>query len=179
MDADKRWQLRHKILVFIALQHMWRRIFYSLDGLLGTRTRRGRMVGADESTELWREPLSDVTFLQATQVNERYREPPLVYQCPLGNGKSTWTIYCLNFWLQSRDRILDFKVAMRTSRPGTSTWTRSGTTANGCTSWTPTSDRCKKKCSLDTFTSYVNILNRIIFSRGAWGARIPGNWLAS
>jgi len=47
------------------------------------------MVGADESTELWREPLSDVTFLQATQVNERYREPPLVYQCPLGNGKST------------------------------------------------------------------------------------------
>ena len=29
----------------------------SLDGVLGTRTRGGRMVGADESTELWRQPL--------------------------------------------------------------------------------------------------------------------------
>ena len=26
----------------------------SVDGVLGTRTRGGRMVGADESTELWR-----------------------------------------------------------------------------------------------------------------------------
>ena len=28
----------------------------SIDGVLGTRTRGGRMVGADESTELWRHP---------------------------------------------------------------------------------------------------------------------------
>ena len=27
------------------------------DGVLGTRTRGGRMVGADESTELWRQRL--------------------------------------------------------------------------------------------------------------------------
>ena len=29
----------------------------SVDGVLGTRTRGGRMVGADESTELWRHPI--------------------------------------------------------------------------------------------------------------------------
>ena len=28
----------------------------SVDGVLGTRTRGGRMVGADESTEIWRHP---------------------------------------------------------------------------------------------------------------------------
>ena len=28
----------------------------SVDGVLGTQTRGGRMVGADESTELWRHP---------------------------------------------------------------------------------------------------------------------------
>ena len=28
----------------------------SVDGVLGTQTRRGRMVGKDESTELWRHP---------------------------------------------------------------------------------------------------------------------------
>ena len=28
----------------------------SVDGVLGTRTRGGGMVGADESTELWRHP---------------------------------------------------------------------------------------------------------------------------
>ena len=32
-----------------------------VDGLLGTRTRGSRMVGADESTELWRHP--NVNFL--------------------------------------------------------------------------------------------------------------------
>ena len=30
----------------------------SVDGVLGTRTRSGRMVGADESTELWWHPLA-------------------------------------------------------------------------------------------------------------------------
>ena len=30
----------------------------SIDGVLGTQTRGGRMVGADESVELWRHPLS-------------------------------------------------------------------------------------------------------------------------
>ena len=35
-------------------------IFFSIDGVLGTRTQGGRMVGADESTELWRHP---VTYL--------------------------------------------------------------------------------------------------------------------
>ena len=29
----------------------------SVDGVLGTRTRDGKKVGADESTELWRHPL--------------------------------------------------------------------------------------------------------------------------
>ena len=28
----------------------------SIDGMLGTRTRGGRMEGIDESTELWRHP---------------------------------------------------------------------------------------------------------------------------
>ena len=28
----------------------------SIDGVLGTRTRGGRMVGANESTELWQQP---------------------------------------------------------------------------------------------------------------------------
>ena len=28
----------------------------SIDGVLGTGTRGGRMVGSDESTELWRHP---------------------------------------------------------------------------------------------------------------------------
>ena len=31
-------------------------IYKSIDGVLGTRTRGGRMVGADEFTELWRHP---------------------------------------------------------------------------------------------------------------------------
>ena len=36
----------------------------SFDGVLGTRTRGSRMVGADESTELWRHPyLSSLYFL--------------------------------------------------------------------------------------------------------------------
>ena len=30
------------------------------EGVLGTRTRGGRMVGADESTELWRHPLANI-----------------------------------------------------------------------------------------------------------------------
>ena len=29
----------------------------SVDGVLGTQTQDGRMVGADKSTELWRQPL--------------------------------------------------------------------------------------------------------------------------
>ena len=33
----------------------------SVDGVLGTQTRGGRMVGADESTELWRHPSFKVT----------------------------------------------------------------------------------------------------------------------
>ena len=28
----------------------------SVDGVLGTQTRGGRVVGADESTEIWRHP---------------------------------------------------------------------------------------------------------------------------
>ena len=31
----------------------------SIDGVLGTRTRGGRMEGADESTELWRHPIKN------------------------------------------------------------------------------------------------------------------------
>ena len=31
-------------------------IYKSIDGVLGTRTRGGRMVGTDEFTELWRHP---------------------------------------------------------------------------------------------------------------------------
>ena len=37
----------------------------SIDGVLGTQTRGGRMVGADESTELWRHVIMFP--------NERYR----------------------------------------------------------------------------------------------------------
>ena len=31
--------------------------YKSIDGVLGTQTRGSRMVGADESTELWRRPV--------------------------------------------------------------------------------------------------------------------------
>ena len=34
----------------------------SIDSVLGTRTRRGRMVVADESTELWRHPILFLRF---------------------------------------------------------------------------------------------------------------------
>ena len=40
----------------------------SIDGVLGTRTRGRRMVGADETTELWRPQLRDA--LVATIVFE-------------------------------------------------------------------------------------------------------------
>ena len=45
----------------------------SVDGVLGTRTRGGRMVGADESTELWRHPgwfLVCVTLMQFMRYND-------------------------------------------------------------------------------------------------------------
>ena len=36
----------------------------SIDGVLGTRTRGGRMEGTDESTELWRHPIRDNYLFQ-------------------------------------------------------------------------------------------------------------------
>ena len=38
----------------------------SIDGVLGIRIRGGRMVGADESTELWRHPFSGKSYKRAT-----------------------------------------------------------------------------------------------------------------
>ena len=35
----------------------------SIDGVLGTQTRGGRMVGTDESTELWRNPQIQTFFI--------------------------------------------------------------------------------------------------------------------
>ena len=34
----------------------------SVDGVLGTRTRGGRMDGSDESTEQWRHPVYPIIF---------------------------------------------------------------------------------------------------------------------
>ena len=34
----------------------------SVDGVLGIRTRGRRMVGADETTELWRPPINDERY---------------------------------------------------------------------------------------------------------------------
>ena len=34
----------------------------SIDGMLGTQTRGGRMVGEDESTELWRHPICWIVY---------------------------------------------------------------------------------------------------------------------
>ena len=42
----------HSFLITISIQ-----IEKSIDGVLGIRTRGCRMVGADETTELWRPPL--------------------------------------------------------------------------------------------------------------------------
>ena len=49
----------------------------SVDGVLGTRTQGGRMVGVDESTELWRHPgikllLSHIIILLKNDVVERW-----------------------------------------------------------------------------------------------------------
>ena len=33
----------------------------SIDGVLVTQTRGGRMVGAEESTELWRHPIKNIS----------------------------------------------------------------------------------------------------------------------
>ena len=35
----------------------------SIDGVLGTRTQGGRMIGAEESTELWRHPNIPSSYL--------------------------------------------------------------------------------------------------------------------
>ena len=40
----------------------------SIDVVLRTQTRGGRMVGADESTELWRHPITDI-LLQMSYKN--------------------------------------------------------------------------------------------------------------
>ena len=44
-----------------------------MDGMLGTRTRGGRMVGADNSTELWRHILHLWSQLsdESSQINKR------------------------------------------------------------------------------------------------------------
>ena len=34
----------------------------SVDGVVGTQTRGGRMEGADKSTELWRHPTRTISF---------------------------------------------------------------------------------------------------------------------
>ena len=46
-----------------------------MDGVLGTRTRGGRMVGADESTELLRHPNFLIVRVHlGTTTNGRYRK---------------------------------------------------------------------------------------------------------
>ena len=40
----------------------------SVDGVLGTRTRGGRMVGADESTELYRHPMIEKISCYSTML---------------------------------------------------------------------------------------------------------------
>ena len=49
----------------------------SIDGVLGTRTRGGRMVGADESTELWRHPLLGL-ISDAINTGKCYKRPAIV-----------------------------------------------------------------------------------------------------
>ena len=42
----------------------------SVDGVLGIRTRGRRMVGADETTELWRPPIVTFSLLNKNLVTE-------------------------------------------------------------------------------------------------------------
>ena len=37
--------------------------YKNIDSVLGTQTRGGRMVGIDESTELWRHPMTELLYL--------------------------------------------------------------------------------------------------------------------
>ena len=46
-------QTRPLFRSFHKFDYKWNK---SLDGLLGIRTRGGSMIGADKSTELWRQP---------------------------------------------------------------------------------------------------------------------------
>ena len=41
----------------------------TIDGVLGTRTRGGRMEGADKSTELWRHPTKVYTYIAFSKAN--------------------------------------------------------------------------------------------------------------
>ena len=56
--VSKHWQVQHKI---------WQ--YHRIDGVLGIRTRNRRMVGADESTELWRPPETYFTTLEINVKN--------------------------------------------------------------------------------------------------------------
>ena len=53
---------RAKMFIFFYLNDKYSRKWYSIDGVLGTRTRGGRMVGPDESTEQWRHPFIPSMF---------------------------------------------------------------------------------------------------------------------
>ena len=45
----------------------------SVDGMLGSRTRGGRMEGTDESTEQWRHPTPKLFVCVPVSVKEKYR----------------------------------------------------------------------------------------------------------
>ena len=55
------------IFVLFTLQFKWQiQIEKSIDNVLGTWTRGGKMEGADESTELWRHPYLNYFFMNST-----------------------------------------------------------------------------------------------------------------
>ena len=63
----------------------------SIDGVLGIRTRSRRMVGADDTTELWRQPTSKKLFATAQNVQRFYLTEPNGIK--LMNGKLIGSIY--------------------------------------------------------------------------------------
>ena len=57
----------HSFLIMIPIQ-----IEKSIDGVLGIQTRGLRMVGADETTELWRPPITSLSGMHENPSLSRY-----------------------------------------------------------------------------------------------------------
>ena len=91
----------------------------SIDGVLGTRTRGSRMVGADKSTELWRHPESSNVV---SAHNERIRSK-LIFksQSFIRYGKKIFTFACVVCFLSLDIFLLCDTLLLYSIKP---TWDR-------------------------------------------------------